>query len=354
MKICIFASIGSQNVWDELILKNEIKLLRQEFWENIQFRVASYDAENPFFEDESVKYFEYFPIWIKEFKNILRNIKNLWVFFRNILWSDMVVIWGWGIIYDSELQSVGNPLNQWLFRANITRLFWKKLYFYALWIDIKDRKNTWKLKKIFQNSYKITVRDIASQKQLSDIWIESILLDDPVMSDKNCSSFFPLGGESWKEVLCGENSEEGIIWVHNSKSFQISDLVHYDFTSKKVWLALRSWYFWKKSWEEERIFIDKCCRYIEEKWWSIIFLPHSFHDLDTLANDYIFMKQFLTENREIKTNMQEVYEVYQNRKTDINISMRLHSIILSHVYEIPQIVLSYSVKTDEIIKKLSR
>jgi polysaccharide pyruvyl transferase WcaK-like protein len=33
--------------------------------------------------------------------------------------------------------------------------------------------------------------------------------------------------------------------------------------------------------------------------------------------------------------------------------MRLHSIILSYVYGIDQIVLSYSQKTDEAIKKLS-
>jgi polysaccharide pyruvyl transferase WcaK-like protein len=50
--------------------------------------------------------------------------------------------------------------------------------------------------------------------------------------------------------------------------------------------------------------------------------------------------------------MQESYEIYTKKKIDINLAMRLHSIILSHVYSIPYIAISYSKKTDEITKKL--
>jgi len=66
------------------------------------------------------------------------------------------------------------------------------------------------------------------------------------------------------------------------------------------------------------------------------------------------MQQFLTYDREIYTDISEVYTAYNHRMLDIVISMRLHSIILSRVYGIDQIVLSYSRKTDEAIKKLSR
>ena len=61
--------------------------------------------------------------------------------------------------------------------------------------------------------------------------------------------------------------------------------------------------------------------------------------------------------------MREVYEWYvENISPDssesgleaekIIISMRLHSIILAYAYGIPQIILSYSQKTDEVIKKI--
>ena len=64
------------------------------------------------------------------------------------------------------------------------------------------------------------------------------------------------------------------------------------------------------------------------------------------------MSQFLTRDRDIYVNPQEVYTAYNHQMLDLVISQRLHSIILSYVYGIDQIVLSYSQKTDEVIKKL--
>lgn len=52
--------------------------------------------------------------------------------------------------------------------------------------------------------------------------------------------------------------------------------------------------------------------------------------------------------------MAEVYEVYTGKQIDICIAMRLHSIILSYVYGIQIIALSYSQKTDQVLKKLSK
>ena len=62
-KISIFASIWSQNLGDELILKNEINLLKKEFWENTKFFVFTYDKKDLFFKEKNVFYKEYFPIW---------------------------------------------------------------------------------------------------------------------------------------------------------------------------------------------------------------------------------------------------------------------------------------------------
>lgn len=332
-KISIFASIWSQNLWDELILKNEISLLQWEFWWDCEFQVASYDIYNPTFKIPHTRYFEYFPIWIKNIKNISRNLYNFFKFISVVIWSDIVVIgWGW-IIYDSEIQSVKNPLNQWIFRSTVARFFRKKLYFYAVWIDIKSEDNRKKLKKIFKWAWKITVRDIKSQHQLLDIWIKSEIVDDPVMNDADKK------GSILKDL--------------SSKNFSLKDFSNIDFQEKKVGLALRKWYIWK-SWndEVEKRLIEELLQYIEKAGGHIIFLPHGFHSSDIKANDYEFMQQFLTINRDIYASLWEVYTAYTHSTVDIIISMRLHSIILSYVYGIPQISLSYSQKTEQTIKKL--
>ena len=50
--------------------------------------------------------------------------------------------------------------------------------------------------------------------------------------------------------------------------------------------------------------------------------------------------------------MQETYKYYSEKKVDIVLAQRLHSIILSQVYEIPFIGISYSRKTKEILNEL--
>ena len=352
MNISIFASIWCQNLWDELILKNEIELLREEFGTGtlevpvpINFKVASYDPKNPVFEIHNTQYFEYFPIASKKLKNIFRNIKNFIVFLRVIIWSDIVVIGWWGIIYDSEVQSVGNPLNQWLFRVRVARFFRKKIYFYALWIDIKQEANLSVLKNIFKKAYKITLRDTKSEEILKNIWISPELVDDPVMS---------------------ENSQKWTILTSlTSRDFSLTELSHIDFMWKEVGLALRSGYIGKSRKSQiEKLLISELCLHIENHWGKIVFLPHSFHQGDSLVNDFVFLQEFVREWREIKQSLQEVYEWYvENISPDssesrlevgkIIISMRLHSIILAYVYGIPQAILSYSQKTDEVIKKIS-
>jgi len=335
MNISIFASIWCQNLWDELILKNEIALLKQELWGVSKFRVASYDIHDLLFQIPNTQYFEYFPLGIKRPKNIFRNIRNFFKFLSVIIWSDRVVIWGGGIIYDSEIQSVWNPLSQWLFRVRVARFFRKKIYFYALWIDIKNPENKKKLQQIFKNAWKITVRDEKSRQQLSEIWIRSEIVDDPVMR---------------------ESAQKGtILWTHSSKTFKPKDFENYDFSGKKIWLALRSWYIGSSGdMRVEKLLVEELCQYIEKKWGRIIFLPHSLHPSDAQANDYEFMQQFVNYDREIYADLWEVYTAYNHQMIDIIISMRLHSMILSYVYGIDQIALNYSQKTEQAIKKLTK
>lgn len=341
MKISIFASIWAQNLWDELILKNEIKLLKKEYWEDTRFRVFTYDKKNPFFLDDNVVYSEYFPIWIRKKRNIFRNLVNFFVFLFTTIRADLIVIWWGWIIYDEEVQSTKNPLDSWIFRRRFFRLFFKKVQFFRVWINIKNEINLKKVKKIFKNSYKIEVRDNYSFELLKSLWIRSTIEKDPVFYD------------AWDLV-----TKKSIIWTVSSYFFDKTLFTDFDLSWKKIGLAIRAWYFVEKSnissrMEEWRI--REVINYLVWEWAQVVLLPHSFHDSDDLANDFLFLTNFVWETWvSIKQDLNEVYEVYKNKEIDICVAMRLHSIILSHVYEIPFIWLSYSTKTDEVLNELKK
>ena len=190
------------------------------------------------------------------------------------------------------------------------------------------------------------MRDEKSQQQLEWLGIKSEIVDDPVMNENLQPHLFSTEDRIERGIILG---------THSSKNFKLKDFENYDFQWKKVWLALRSWYI-GTSWDSriEKLLIEELCQAIEKEWGKIIFLPHSLHSTDMRANDYEFMQPFLNYDREIYVNLAEVYTAYNHQMLDIVISMRLHSIILSYVYGVDQIVLSYSQKTDEVIKKLSK
>lgn len=333
MIISIFASIWAQNLGDELILKNEIQLLEKKYWKNTKFIVFSYNYKNPFYKKSNIIYREYFPVWIKKISNVFRNIRNLYLFIISILKSDLIVIGWWWIIYDNEKQSTNNPLNQWLFRTWIFIILKKKVLFFAVWLNIKNKLNLIKVKKIFSWA-DITVRDKYSFDLLSSIWISSNIVKDPVFNEVN-----------------KKNLKNMLIKKVKSIDFTFDDLIDLDLDWKKIAFALRKWYLWENEEEKINTIID----YILSKWWEIILLPHSFHKTDVIANDYIFMEQFLRINEKIRIipSMNDVYSKYLYKEFDICIAMRLHSIILSQVYQIPFIWVSYSKKTDEILKSIS-
>ncbi len=342
MIISIFASIWAQNLGDELILKNEIKMLEAEYWKDTQFVVFSYDYKNPFFKKSNIIYKEYFPIWIKKASNIFRNISNFFAFLNTVSKSDLIVI-GWGgIIYDTEKQTTKNPLDSWIFRTNIFRLFRKKINFFAVWININDKNNYKKIKKIFKKANSIKVRDKYSSQLLTELWINSKIVQDPVFNDVN-----------------KKHKQSFLIKQVNSLEFSVNDLSDIDLEWKKIALALRKWYLSDKNGivgdklEEGRI--NEIINYILEQWGQVILLPHSFHKIDRLANDYLFLSKFLRINEKIRiiSSMEEVYKKYIYKEFDICLAMRLHSIILSQVYEIPFVGISYSRKTEEILKNLN-
>lgn len=345
MNISILASIWCQNLWDELILKNEIRIIEDMYKdkskERISFRVFTYDVDDIFYKKKNIEYLEYFPIWIRNVKNIIRNIKNSYLFLKTIIWSDLIVIWWGWLFFDSELQKNKNPLNLWLYRIYLIRLFRKKITFYWVWIDIKNKENLKKIKIIFYWAYKIYIRDKNSQKILKDLEIDSEIILDPVFLDnKNLAK-----DKTFKKNYCLENIK--------ANDFDLSKIKSISFKNKKVWIALRKGYIkkWKK---KEFSLIKELLNTIIKWWWKVILLPHSFHKSDDVANDYKFLKQFSNKNIEITKNIKETYETYNKNKLDMCISWRLHSIILSQVYKINFLAIDYSKKTQEILNTIKK
>lgn len=365
MKISILASIWSQNLWDELILKNEIKILEKKYFDKkINFRVFTYDISDHFFEVENVSYIEYFPIWIKDFRNIFRNIKNFFSFLTTLIWSDIVVIWWWGIFYDSELVWVSDPLGQWNFRSMLAKVFNKKIIIYWVSIETKKLSSKSKIKNIFSRADEIYVRNNSSANYLADLGITSQLILDPVFSDNGeyywdrdsmVASFDAKNlkiddlidiitinnkitkSRSQKDIFI--TSQKGVKFVQNNKSI---------FEDKVIWIAPR------RLWIENEI--DnwrKIIKDISSKYKKIVFIPHSFHKIDKMSNDLIFINEILEwvdiRNYIICEDIKSSYEVYKIRQIDICIAERLHSMILCQVYDIPFVSLSYADKTENFL-----
>lgn len=340
MKIAIFASIWAQNLWDELILKNEIKLLEKKYSQKVQFYVFSYDYKNPFLKQDNIEYIEYCPIWVRQINNIWKNLKNFIKFINITIKSDLIIIWWGWIIYDNENQSNKNPLNQWLLRKIIFSLLRKKIEFFAVWIFIKNKQNLKKVKIIFKGSHNISVRDKYSYNLLKSLNIKSIIVNDPVLYDNN---------ELQKKKV--------LIWKINSYDFWAKYLRSFNFIWKKVWISFRSWYFFKKNEKlNERLEewkINEIINYILQNGWEVILLVHSFHNYDIKSNDYNFLSKFANKKWVIITeDIYQTYLYYKKEKIDLCLSMRLHSMILSQVYGIPFIWISYSNKTEEYLNGL--
>jgi len=342
MKIAIFASIWAQNLWDELILKNEIKILREKYkYKNPRFIVFSYDYKNLFFEAQNIEYKEYFPIWLKNPKNIFKNIKNFFLFIKETISADLIVVWWWWLFFDNEAWNKKNPLDLWIFRMKFFNFFLKKIYFFRIWLSIKKQESFEKIYKIFSGKRKIIeVRDNYSLKVLQDLGIEGVI-----------KKYDPVFWDSWKSI--DEILNKKVCIKKIFKNFNIKDLQTIDFENKIVGIAFRSGYLTKDP-ELEILMIKEIIEFIQKSWAKVIFIPHSFSKQDILSNDFEWMKLVASKlkNLEIAWTMQETYDFYRNKKLDLVLAQRLHSIILSQVYEIPFVWISYSKKTSEILNEL--
>ncbi len=306
MNILILTATWNYNLWDELILFEEYKIFKEIFKE-AEFNIFTYDKNSCFIEDK-VNYINYFPSWIKKY--FFTNLKYLWQNIIAFYKSDLIIIWWWWLIYDKEMQKSKSNLLQWKFRIFLAKFFQKKIIYFAIWISVKE-KNYKKIKFLFNGkNIKISVRDKKSQEILEKIWIKSTLIYDPVF-------------------LLSSNKT-------NNKNKE-----------KYIWISIRKGYLKN---EEENL--KQIVLYFSRCSYKIIFLTHSIHKKDTIANDYKFLLNLSKKYKCLITENLNQTLLYYN-KLDFLIGMRLHSMILSSLYSVPFIWIDYNTKTHELLKLLN-
>ena len=113
---------GAYNLWDEIILKEELTFLQGHYGDLASFTIFTYDQKSALFFDPSVKFVSYFPnnFFGKPFANIGYLIKNLWLIYR----ADILIIWGGGLIFDNEPDvSFNSLMRQWYLRTKVARIW---------------------------------------------------------------------------------------------------------------------------------------------------------------------------------------------------------------------------------------
>ena len=294
---------GSYNLWDEIILREELKFLHGHYGEMVDFTVFTHDKKSALFQDESVTWAMYFPhaFWRHPIANIWYLIANIWRISR----ADILLI-GWGgLLFDNEEGvSFSRLLSQWYFRTKIARMMGTTIVYLGISLEIKQVKHKMMLRKLFQKWDFIIVRD-----------------------DKSAGLLEAL------EIPCSQIPDIAFLTVPE-KSEKLPD-------KKRVGISVRGGFFWDN--EEE---IPKIYDYLIERGYDPVFLVHSTEGYES-QNDALYMKRLMLGRTYNTTNtIEQTLKLYPTLYAVVG--MRLHAGILACVHSLPLIMISYGPKTDEI------
>ena len=298
---------GDFNLWDELILQEEVKFL-QKHYGNVAITAFTYDFASPIIKDPSVRFLHYFPtnFWKNPIGNIWYLIRNIWTISR----ADILVI-GWGgILFDNEPGvSFSKLISQWAFRVKIARISGTTLLFWGIGLEIDRIQNKMLLKKIFTYGDFILVRDPRSKGLLDALEIPAIEVED-------------------------------IVYLYEPPEIPPVTLAR-----PRVGISIRGWFL-----EQKKSVIPEIYDFLIAEWYDPVFLVHtSSGDID--QNDTLYIKEVMTGRTYNTTHsIEQTLKVYPTLYAVIG--MRFHSGILSCVHEIPFIPISYGHKTAELVKDL--
>jgi polysaccharide pyruvyl transferase WcaK-like protein len=178
-KILIMTATGKSNLGDELILREEIRFLRERYGD-VTITVCTYDSKTHLIADAGgIKFISYFPNRL-----LTRPLHNIWYFLSNIFTiyrSDIVIIGGGGIVFDNEPGvSFGNLIRQWYFRTKVARIAGSLLLFWGISLEVTMISSKLALKSLFVAGDFILVRDTRSKELLEALEIPSVVMHDIV------------------------------------------------------------------------------------------------------------------------------------------------------------------------------
>ncbi len=308
--IVLMTATGAENLWDELITLCEIEKFRKED-SAVKIILFSHDPSRTwrFFHSQNLSennltILPYFPSNIRKtpLKNISYFLKTLQAFWI----ANHIYIGGGGLLY-SALEEWHSPLRLWWMRAVLAKIMRKPVTYLSLWVSTKNEELKKYAKGIFQHT-NIIVRDKESQKRVLAAWYESTIQIDPVFS------YVPQEKTTQKE------------W-------------------KTIGFALRSWFI------PDEVIATTIKKLLQNNY-TIYLLPHSLHPDDINAHDGYYLQRFLFPGVKITQTIEQTLATYT--LCDVIIGMRLHSMILASVMDIPLLAISYSTKTEAILTEMSK
>lgn len=299
---------GAENLGDELITLCEIKALREK---NTHTNIILF-SHSPartwrFFRSQNIAeknliILPYFPTNIR--KNPLKNIVYFFQTLKVIRQSNHTYIGGGGLLY-SISEEWHSPLRLWWMRAKIIKFFKKPLTYLSLGVSTKKEELQKYAHGLFQWAT-ITVRDTESQKKIQEVGYKSSIKQDPVFE----------------------------------YTFQKTKMTKNKHT---IGMALRSGFL-------SDTLVKNIIQTLLKKNYHIILLPHSLHPDDEKAHDGYYLQKFLLPGVSITQTIEQTLAAYT--MCDCIVGMRLHSIILASVGNIPLIAISYGAKTRAILREM--
>lgn len=298
---------GEENLGDELITLQEIIALRKKFpqdtiivfshniWRTKRFLLTHTSWER-------LQFLPYFPTNIRH--HPLKNIYFLWKNFVAFLQAKHIFIGGGGLLYSSQ-EERRSPLRLWWFRSWMARLTHTPITYLSLGITAKITELQKMSYGLFHNRT-ITVRDQESQKRIESLGYQADISHDPVLD------FIPTKNAHTKEKIT-------------------------------LWWSLRAGFI------ADGVIIEVIRRCIRNGY-EILLLPFSLHPEDWAWHDGRYMEKFLLPGVTTTQSIEQTLSYFAH--CDVIVWMRLHSIILSHVYHIPCIAVAYSEKVENMCQQL--
>lgn len=297
----------SYNLWDEIILQEELKFLQGHYGEMVEFIIFTHDKKSALFDDKDVKWVTYFP------HGFFRNpIANIWYFFRNI-WiiarADIMIIWwGWLLFDNEEGVSFRSLMSQWHLRTKVARLTGTTIVYLGISLELKQVKSKMALRKIFKSWDFLIVRD-----------------------DKSAGLLEAL------EIPCSQIPDIAFLYVPE----KVEKLPE----KKRIGISVRGGFLGESESE-----IPKIYEYFQNKGYDPVFLIHSSSGNEE-QNDTLFIKRVMMGKTYNTTGtIQATLKMYPTLYAVVG--MRFHSALLACAHGIPHVMISYWPKTEELMNLL--